>query len=199
MEFDEVISKRKSVRDFKKINVSYKDILAGIESAIQGPFAGGLNNLKFIIVEDPEKIDRISEFCQQSWINQSQAVIVVCSDDTHLEYKYGERGRVYSRQQAGAAVMAFTLKMTELGIGSCWVGAYTDELIKQLLGIPGHIQVEAMISLGYEKKKDKKTEKSRKKKSVESSIYWEGWDSSRRPTIFQESDTHLPPVTHLKE
>lgn len=192
MEFDKVVRKRKSVNHFSVKKVSWKDILEAIDAANQGPFAGNHNNLNYLIVEEPGTIKDLAKCCEQSWISSSNILIVVCSDDSHLEDLYGERGRIYSRQQAGAAIQTLLLKLTDLGISSCWVGAYTDEFIKQKLKIPQHIQIEAIIPVGYEKKMP--GDEKKKKKELEDVLYWEEWKNSRRPALFEESkEDYNPP------
>lgn len=184
MEFNKIIERRKSVRAFTKTKADWKFVFEAIDTAIKGPFAGNHNNLKFLIIEENEAIKKIAQLAEQLWISQSQILIVVCSDDTQLENLYGERGRVYSRQQAGAAIQTLIFKLIDLGLASCWVGAYTDELIKQLLKIPQHIQIEAIIPVGYEDTKVKTPQK--RKKSLENVIYWENWKNEKRPPLFKE-------------
>lgn len=187
MDLDSAINERKSVRSFKSKKPSWKDILEAVDSACKAPFADGRNNLKFLIVEESETIEKIAEFAEQSWISEAQTLVVVCSDDTNLENMHGDRGRVYSRQQAGAAIENFLLKLTDLGLASCWVGAFTDETIKQLLKIPSHIQVEALIPVGYESVKSKRKEK----KELEHAIFWEFWDARRRPSYLADAKDEL--------
>ncbi|MBX4196316.1 nitroreductase family protein [Candidatus Pacearchaeota archaeon] len=189
MKFDEVIEKRKSVRSFKSTPASWKDVLEAIDAALQSPFAGNLNHLKFLIVENKETIEKIGEFAHQLWINEAGILVLALSDDTHLEHLYGHRGRVYSRQQAGAAIEHFLLKITDMGLASCWVGAYSDELIKQLLEIPAHIQIEAILPVGYEKGRNPKTPK----RSLESALLWEKWNMKRRPELFPDPPLHNHP------
>lgn len=186
MDFDEVLEKRKSVRSFKNKKVSFEAVIEVVDAALKGPFAGNLNNLKFVVTEDEKKISKIAKIAGQHWITESSLVIVVCSDDTHLESQYGERGRVYSRQQAGAAINTVLLKLIDLGLSGCWVGSYTDELIRNIFGIPAHIQVEAIIPVGYEKGNAKKP----KKHAIENITRWENWNVWRRPTIFAEPPIH---------
>lgn len=183
MEFDSVIEKRKSVRSFKSKRPDWRSIIEAVDASCQGPFADGLNTLKFLIIEDPDKINKIAEFASQLWINQAPILVVVCSDDTNLENMHAERGRVYSRQQAGSAINTFLLKLTDLGINSCWVGSFTDELIKQFLKIPEHIQIEALIPVGYESGKSAK----KKKKDLEHALFWEEWDNRKRPSLISEA------------
>ena len=184
MELDKIIRKRKSVRSFTATNPSWKYISDAIESTLQNPFAGNHNNLKFLIIEDEEIIKKISKIAEQSWISQAGILIVVCSNDAQLESLYGERGRIYSRQQAGAAIQTLLLKLVDLGLSSCWVGAFTDEILKEALNIPQHIQIEAIIPVGYENPEHKKSKPH--KKELENSIFWENWNNQHRPALFKE-------------
>lgn len=182
MDFDKVIEERHSVRKFKPKSVPFGDILEAIDSAVKGPFAGNQNNLKFVIVEDKKTISLLAKHASQECICEAGAVVLVCSDDTQLEQQYGERGKDYTRQQAGAAINTFILKLTDLGINSCWIGSFDYEIIKEMLKIPQSIHIEAMITVGYEKGKCKKP----RKQEVETVLRWENWDSRNRPPFFKE-------------
>jgi nitroreductase len=190
MDFEHVIHKRKSVREFKRKKPSWKDVLDAIDLANQGPFANNDNHLKYLIIEEESTINSIAKSCEQTWIKNSRLLIVVLSDDTHLENIFGEKGRVYSRQQAGAAIHTLQLALTERGIDSCWVGSYSDDLLKAKLNIPQHIQIEAIIPLGFELGKSKKPAK----KSLERCTFWEEFGKSKRPGMFDEAtdDFGLP-------
>ena len=187
MEFDSVISKRKSVRAFKPKKPSWKDIIEIVEAALKAPSASSQSHLKFIIIESTETIKELARLAEQIWIGESRYIILVCSNDASLESLYGNRGRVYSRQQAGAAIENLLLKVTDLGLAACWVGAYSDDTVRHLLRIPSNIQIEAMIPIGYEF--PGRTKSKRKKQSLESSIFWESWDSTKRSKLFRE-----PPI-----
>jgi nitroreductase len=186
MKFDDLVKERKSIRSFKNKTVAFGDILEAIDCALQGPFAGNTNNIKFVIVEEPKTIKQLAKHANQTWVNESSCVIVVCSDETNLTNQYGERGKDYSRQQAGAAIDTILLKLTDLGIGSCWVGALSYDLVKQILKIPDHIHIEAMIPVGYEKGKAKKP----RKQEIETVLRWENWKTFKRPAIFSEAPVY---------
>ena len=36
-----------------------------------------------------------------------------------------------------------------LGVGSCWIGAFNEERVKQLLKIPEKWKVVALVTFGY--------------------------------------------------
>ena len=189
MEFDEVVKNRRSVRSFDNKRVSWKRIIDAVECANQNPFAGNFNNIKFLVVEDSENIKIISRHANQSWMEQSSIIVLVCSDEKNLENLYGERGRIYSRQQAGAVIQTFLLKIADMGLSACWVGAFSDESIKPNLGIPKDSNIEAIIPVGYPK--ISKMDKKQKKRGIENSIYWDNWKVIKRPSIFKEpTDEH---------
>ncbi len=184
MEFDKVVEKRRSIRSFKKKAANWRVAIEAIDSIRNNPFAGNKNNLHFIIVEDSKKIDNISKCCEQDWILDSNLLVLVCSDESLIEEMYGERGRIYSRQQAGAAIMTLLLKLTDAGAAACWVGAYNDKEIRDILKIPEKINIEAVIPIGYASGKNEKPRKNEPK------MYWESWGERKRPTIFTEPGIH---------
>lgn len=193
MDFDGIIESRRSIKSFKKKKADWKQAMYAIDMALKAPMAGNINTFKFIIVENSNTINRIAELCDQLWINQAGIVVVVCSDNTPLEKLYGERGKIYSRQQAGAAIENLLLKVTDMGLSACWVGAFTDELLEQLLKIPEHMRIEAVIPIGYASEKPG----YKRKHSLENSIYWEAWGTNKRPTIFSEKRTDMPKTTGI--
>ncbi|MEK6819243.1 MAG: nitroreductase family protein [Nanoarchaeota archaeon] len=192
MEFDEVIKKRRSVRSFLDKKPAWKDVLEAIDFSSQGPFAGNHNNIKFLIIENKDMLRELSNLAGQLWISESQIAVLVCSDDTNLENVYGERGRVYSRQQAGATIGTFLLKLVDLGLSACWVGSYDDLIVKQKLKIPENVQIEAIIPIGYAD--ETKNVSKVNKKSLESSLFWENWGESRRMSLFEEEHKDIAPL-----
>ena len=41
------------------------------------------------------------------------------------------------------------LQAAELGIGSCWVGYFNAQEIAEVLGLPAHVTVSALLPIGY--------------------------------------------------
>jgi nitroreductase len=185
MQLDEAIKKRHSTRTFKSSQVDWRDLMDAIDAANQSPMAGNHHHIKFMIIQDKNTIKALAKHSNQSWISQAPSLIAVCADDKFLEEHYGERGRIYGKQQSGAMIQTLLLKLADLGIQSCWIGAFTDELIRQTLKIPSHIQVEALIPVGRENK-SKATPPKRKKKLLEKTIFWDTWNMDRKPTTFEE-------------
>ena len=159
MKLDKVIESRKSVRKYNSKTPSWKKIIEAIDAARHSPSAGGIHSLKFIIVDDSEKIQKLTKACDQNFINSAQYVVVACSTTSLMENSYGNRGERYLRQQAGAGIQNFLLKLTEFKLATCWVGHFLDTQIKKILGIPKDVNVEALFPIGFEGEKKKPSKK----------------------------------------
>ena len=158
MDLDKAIKSRSSVRKFNSKKPDWRDIIECINSSRFIPVAGGIYNLKFILVDNPESIKKISEACQQDFVATAEYVVVVCSNPSRLVNSYGKDGEIYSRQHAGAAIQNFLLKIEEKGLATCWVGYFVESQIKHELKIPEDLKVEAVLPIGFafEKKRTRK-------------------------------------------
>ena len=155
MDLNKTIQSRKSVRKFKSKKPNWRDIIECIDAARYAPMAGNNFTLKFILVDDKEKIQKITDAAQQPFISQAKYVVVVCSDTSRIVNAYKEKGGIFGRQQAGAAIQNFLLKIQEAGLSTCWVGYFVEEQIKRELKIPDKVQVEAVFPIGYEFEKQR--------------------------------------------
>ena len=151
MQLEKAIQNRKSVRKFKDKKPDWRKIIEAIDSSRYAPMAGDNYTLKFILVEDKKKIQKIAESTQQDFCEQVHYIVVAVSNPERTINLYGQdRGERYCRQQAGAAIQNFLLKLTELGLDTCWVGHFYDNMIKEALKIPENCFVEAVFPIGFE-------------------------------------------------
>lgn len=175
MQLDKAIQRRKSVRKFKSKKPDWRDIIEAIDSARYAPVAGKNFTMKFIVTEKKDKIQKIAEASQQDFISEVHYVIVACSDPKRLVNSFGERGEVFSRQQAGAAIQNFLLSLEEKGLSTCWIGHFAEDQIKNIFGIPGNVNVEAVFPIGYNY--DKK--EPREKISLDSILYFDKYKNKK--------------------
>jgi nitroreductase len=47
------------------------------------------------------------------------------------------------------AVTHITLCAAAEGLGTCWIGAFYEDQIKEILNIPNHVRVVAILPVGY--------------------------------------------------
>jgi len=155
MNLDKIIKSRKSVRNFTNKKPNWRDIIECIDVARYAPTAGNNYVLKFIIVQDKKKINDIAKASKQSFISQANCVVIAFSNPSRIINLYEEKGEIFFRQQAGAAIQNFLLKIEEKGLATCWVGYFDEEKIKKDLKIPEKMKLEAVFPIGYESEKTK--------------------------------------------
>ncbi|MFP3872593.1 MAG: nitroreductase family protein [Candidatus Natronoplasma sp.] len=151
MEFKEVAEKRRSVRSFKDEDIPEKDIKEIIEIGHMAPSAGNKQARDFIRVEDEEEKSKLAKNAYgQSFIADAQWVVVVCANKERSAERYGDRGRkLYSIQDATAAVQNMLLAVVDKGYGSVWIGAFDEGKVKEQLDIPKGVRPIALVPIGH--------------------------------------------------
>jgi nitroreductase len=160
---NKIIHNRRSIKKFSSKKPDWRTIIECIDSMRYAPMAGNNYSLKFILVDDKEKINKLAKASQQDFVGDAKYVLVVCTTPERTEIAYEERAKNYLKQQAGAAIQNFLLKITEEKLATCWVGHFVDNEIKSILDIPKDMHVEAIFPIGYayEKPKEKKNNRTR--------------------------------------
>jgi len=86
---------------------------------------------------------------QQDFIAQAPLMFVVCGLPERSARRYGERGEnLYVFQDTAAAVQNLLLLATSLGYGTCWVGAFDESQVSEVLSLPVQERPLALIPIG---------------------------------------------------
>lgn len=145
------IEERRSVRDFETTPIPDATIGRLIESARLAPSAGNLEPWKFIIVKRQDLKAYLSAAAyHQEFIEKAPVCIVVCAEPERSAAEYGEKGSsLYCLLDAAAAVENILLTATAYGLGSCWVGSFNEEQVKNVLALDPHLKPIAILPIGY--------------------------------------------------
>jgi nitroreductase len=145
------IRSRASVRNFRTDDVPEAEVSWILDAAIHAPCAGNIQEWRFIVVRNAETKKRLSGAAfEQAVVGKAPLLIVVCADLKEIGGAYGERGmNLYSIQDAACAADSIMLAAWEKGIGSCWVGSFNEQRVKDILVLPSHVRPLAIIPLGY--------------------------------------------------
>jgi nitroreductase len=82
-------------------------------------------------------------------------VIVVCSVPEESARIYGQRGRdLYCIQDTAAAAENLLLAAADADLGGCWVGAFDEHRVAQILGLAPGWRPVALLALGYPAKRE---------------------------------------------
>jgi len=151
MEVYEAIKGRRSVRKYRKREVPKELVKEVIEAGIWAPSAGNVQDWRFILTDkEPVKKALAMAAHNQEQIRRASWVVVVCSDLREIFRAYGRRGvELYSVQDTAAATQNMLLRAHELGLGTCWIGAFDEGALRKILKLPGHFKPLAIIALGY--------------------------------------------------
>lgn len=151
METLEAINQRRSIRRYLERPVEFEKITTIIDAARKAPSAGNLQDWNFIIVSEKNLIKQIASYSiEQYWIQTAPLAVVVCGLPEKHEMYYGLRGkRLYNVQDCSAAIQNILLAATDLGLGTCWIGAFEEDKIRSLFAIPPDVRPQAIITLGY--------------------------------------------------
>ncbi|MBE3586146.1 MULTISPECIES: nitroreductase family protein [Desulfofundulus] len=122
-----------------------------LEAARWAPSAGNLQPWFFYVVTRQEKKEALARAAlNQRFITQVPVVIVVCAEPERSARVYGERGRkLYCIQDTAAAIQNILLTASALGLGTCWVGAFNEDQVRECLEIPPQFRPVAIIPVGY--------------------------------------------------
>jgi nitroreductase len=117
-----------------------------LDAARLAPSAGSVQPWRFIIVTDSEKRKKIAKGCRYGhFLADSPVIIVGCGDQKSSPRWYA--------CETCIAMENLVLAATGEGIGTCWIGAFNEKEIVEMLKIPSRLKVIALLALGYPKEK----------------------------------------------
>ncbi len=143
----EAIQSRFSSRAWKSYEVEEEKIEQLIEAARLAPSASNRQEWRFVVVRDAEMREKLAEASRgQDFVGKAPVVIVACAQGTGHVMTSGLECHPID---VAIAVDHITLAAVELGLGTCWIGAFNADEVKRLLGIPPEVVVVALLPVGY--------------------------------------------------
>jgi len=150
MEVADAIELRRSVRSYTDGEVPDGMIVSILHAGHMAPSAGNLEGREFIIVKDSATRGLLSDAAlRQQFIKQAPVCIVVCANFTRTASRYGKRAELYAIQDSSASMMNMMLMAEDLGLATCWVGAFDEKVVAQVLDIPAGVRPVALLPIGY--------------------------------------------------
>ncbi|MGD0952842.1 MAG: nitroreductase family protein [Methanotrichaceae archaeon] len=150
MNLMEALAGRRSIRSYKEEPVSKDIVLDLIKAAETAPSAGNLRARKYVIVTNTQIRKTLAVAAYgQSQVETAPLLVVICADVLRSSRRYGDRGSLYSIQDAAAATMCLLLVAYDLGLGACWNGAFDDQIVKDALNLAKDVLPVAILSIGW--------------------------------------------------
>ncbi|KXB00612.1 hypothetical protein AKJ48_00725 [candidate division MSBL1 archaeon SCGC-AAA261O19] len=150
MKVSKAISERRSVRKFKSDPVSEEDLNKILEAARWAPSAGNAQPVELVVLkEKDQKEELVKASLGQAFLAEAPIDIVVCANVPRTKKRYGERGsEMYVYHDTAAAAQNIHLMALALGYGTCWVGAFDDEAVEEVINAPDNIEPHVIIPVG---------------------------------------------------
>lgn len=147
MDIYEAIALRKSVREFTAKDIPEAMLTRLLESARLAPSASNRQEWRFVVVRDQDTREKIAQASfGQTHVAQAPVVLACCADtDEHLM----TCGQQSYPIDVAIAVTHITLCAAAEGLGTCWIGAFYEDQIKEILNIPQGIRVVTILPIGY--------------------------------------------------
>ena len=151
--FIDLLRKRRSIRQFQEKVVEQEKINALTEAALRAPSSRSLNPWEFIVVQNKETLEALSQVKPHgaAFLKNAPLAIVVCADPAKCDVWV---------EDCSIASILLHLAATDLGLGSCWIQLRLREYDGQqsasvraaeILGISDGLEVQTIIAIGYPK------------------------------------------------
>lgn len=167
IDFLNLAKKRYSVRSFLNTPVEDEKLMKVLDAARLAPSACNNQPLVLIVLREEQTKKALASVYDRAWFINAPVIIAACCD--HHNSWHRSDGKDFGDIDIAIAFDHLTLAATDLGLGTCWVGAFKSAAAKKVLFLPEYIEPVAFTPLGYPSPEI--PNKSRKK--IEDIVHWE--------------------------
>jgi nitroreductase len=169
MEFSELIKARYSVRAYKPDPVENDKLEKVLDAARLAPTAVNRQPFQLIVIHTRDRKAELNRIYGRDWFVQPPLVIAICGVP---DQAWSRRdGMNYYAVDVTIAMDHLILAATDLGLGTCWIGAFDPDAAREVLGLPDTVEPIAFTPLGYPADELKQ----KKRKSLSELVRYENW------------------------
>lgn len=141
MDVLDAIKARRSVRKYKLESISGEKLEIILEAARLAPSAANRQPWYFVAVQEASRKKAVAEAANNQAFMSDAAVIIVAVSDPDVSPRWYEKDTMIALEH-------MVLAATSMGYGSCWIGAFDEDTVKELLDIPARMKVTAILPIG---------------------------------------------------
>lgn len=169
MDVFEAIKERRSVRAYDDKPVEKEKLDKIFEAARLAPSAANHQEWRFVVVTEKSKRKALMTAANnQSFVAEAPVVIACCAETDGHKMRCGEQ--CYPIDVA-IAIDHITLAAVALGLGTCWIGSFYPDKVREILNIPKTIKVVELLTLGY----PADSPRPKNRKTIEEIVHYEEW------------------------
>lgn len=134
------IGLRRSIRKYERKSLPADLMEKVLEAARLAPSASNAQNWNIMVVTDPDLLEKlVPASADQRFVGECSAYLIgVARSDDEM-----------SVIDVTIALDHITLRAVELGLGTCWIGDFDPEGMRNLLDVPEGQVVSICLTLGY--------------------------------------------------
>jgi nitroreductase len=135
MDIEEVLSKRKSCRNYDSFEIEQSDIDKILWAVERAPFASGGPRRRVTCITDKDTRGRLRISCfKQRYVAECSAVFVFSAVEMDRVLQSGYPKAVHD---CGAGMMCADLMAVSLGFNTCWIGHFRPKEVKKIARTEG--------------------------------------------------------------
>jgi nitroreductase len=147
MEFTELLLARHSIRSFRPDPVPAESVERILQKVRTAPTAGNFQSYEIYVVRGAERMKSLAGACfNHEWIAEAPMALVVCTHAARCQY---DNPQHWALQDASIAATLAHLAIVDLGLATCWVGAFIPAKVAELFEIPAEHTPMAILPFGY--------------------------------------------------
>ena len=146
MDVRTAIEVRKSVRSYLDTPIEEEKLALVMEAVRLAPTASNAQEQKVVVVQDAALREKLAEACRnQKMVAEAPVVLVVCANNQRMMPCEQPAHTV----DASIVASFIMLQATELGLSTCWLGAFFTDQVRPLLNVPEEYAIVAVMPIGY--------------------------------------------------
>ncbi|HBM74913.1 MAG TPA: nitroreductase [Clostridiaceae bacterium] len=147
MELFDVLEKRHSVRAYKEKDVEEWKIKKILNAAVIAPTAANRQAFKIVVIKTKGRENELKKIYGSDWFSKAPVVIGIFSVPGKAWTK--SSGKNYGDVDAAIVMDHIILSATDLGLGTCWIGAFNSDNAKKMLFPDEDAEPIAFTPIGY--------------------------------------------------
>jgi nitroreductase len=147
MSFLELANKRYSVRAYKPDPVEESKLKQVLEAARLAPTAANRQPFQIVVVHTKGREAELQRIYGRPWFTQAPLVICACGIPSQCWVR--RDGKSFLDVDVAIVFDHLTLAATDIGLGTCWIGAFDPAAAREVLGLPNDMEPIAFTPLGY--------------------------------------------------
>ncbi len=164
----DAIRRRYSCRAYQEKSIEQDKLDCILEAARLAPSAKNTQDWRFVVVTDRDTKRKVATTTNRPEVfEKAGAIIAACSNSDEVM----RCGQAIGPIDVAIALEHICLQAADLGLGTCWIGSFYPEKVRQILKIPDDIVIVELMALGYPA--DSKSEP--KREPIEKIVCYDTW------------------------